>query len=576
VRVARFSRLLGLAVLLLGATLPAGRALGEKPKEAKRRWLDLPVFRQCDAARDLAPSAMDLTPDDAAAPGAARAIRVRLYADRDYRELVLRWRTKARAQIDRVNGVVQPVFGVRFEIESLRDWDRSHVGQPLGPVLDELEALDRGDEVDFVIGLTTPLHGVATSVHQIGVAHLLARHFVLRGMDDEQEALALEREFKLLSPDERTRLYADRKGHKEIVMFLHEWGHALGLLHNEDRAIFMNPAYDQRQKAFSDFERRVLSVAIARRLERRGELYPETADLVPLFESAPHDEGSDRERADLLDFARQRARAGARHVAGGGGGPGADLPAADIEAFNRAVEAANGGRLEEAWKVLSPIIERAAERGKKVGGETWLRLAELAAGAGALTAADLAASHAGERDRGLLPGVLKLGAAIESTRHRIALPLDSARHGVPPEREPAYVAGFREVADAITAAPLPEARARLRGFAEAFPGAAGADVLGCDLELKARRLPDATKSCEAALEKFKGATRAHFLLGEIAVAGHKPVAAERHLRQAIAMDPSDANPWRALVHMYRQAGDRRSLAALAEEHQALLSTPLRE
>jgi tetratricopeptide (TPR) repeat protein len=557
-------------VALLGVGLSGGRALAEKPKEAKRRWLDLPVFRQRDTARDLTPSAMDLTPEAAAAPGAARAIRVRVYADRDYRELVLRWRLKARTQIDRINSVVQPVFGVRFEIESLREWDRSHVGQPLGSVLDEIEALDPAEEVDWVIGLATPLHGVATSVHQIGIAHVLARHFVLRGMDDEQEALAIERDLKLLSPEERTRLYAERKGHKEIVMFLHEWGHTLGLLHNEDRAVFMNPAYDNRQKAFSDFERSVMSLALARRLERRGELYPETADLLPLFESAPRDEGSDQERAELLDFARKRARGGGRHVAGGGGGVGSDLSAADIEAYNRAVEAANAGRLEEAWKGLSPVIQRAAERGKKVGGDTWLRLADLAAAAGALTAADQAAAHAGEHD----PGVLKLGAQIESTRHRIALPLDSASRGVPPEREPAYVAGFRAVADVIATAPIAEARARLRGFADAFPGAPGADVLGCDLELKARRVAEATKSCEAALDKFKGATRALYLLGEIAAATHKPAAAERHMRQAIAMDPSDANPWRALAHLFRETRDRRRLAALAEEHQALLSTPL--
>ena len=122
------------------------------------------------------------------------------------------------------------MFNVRFEVESLRDWDRSHVGVPLGqPFVEELEALDDGKQVDLVVALVTPLHGVAASVHSIGYANYLSRHFILRGMDDEQEFRAFEQEFKLISAEERERLYTDRKAHKEVVCFLHEWGHTLGL-----------------------------------------------------------------------------------------------------------------------------------------------------------------------------------------------------------------------------------------------------------------------------------------------------------------------------------------------------------
>jgi hypothetical protein len=402
----------------------------------------------------------------------------------------------------------------------------------------------------------------------------------MRGTDDEEEARALEREFKLLSPEERRTLYADRKGHKDIVMFLHEWGHTMGLLHNEDRSIFMNPSYDARETAFSDFERHVIALVLERRLARRAELYPESADLLPLLETAPHEEGSDSDRARLLELARGRARARTRRI---GAPAGAGLPAPDVEAFNQAVEAANAGRLEDAWKLLSPVLQRAGTRkagGGPLPGETWLRLAELAAGAGALSAADDAATRAGAQD----PEALKLSAKIESTRHRIALPLDAAQRGVPPDREPAYVAGYNQMAAAINSsssvADMARARSLLRDFAAAFPGAPGADVLGCDLELKARRPAVATRSCEAALDKFKGATRAHYLLAFMATSGataaHKPAVAEQHLRQVIAMDPSDADAWRALVRLYRETRAKRSLAELAEQHQALLSSPLPE
>ena len=64
--------------------------------------------------------------------GEARTIRMRFYADRDYRAMVIRWQSKVRAQVERINAGVGPLFNVRFEVESLRDWDRSHVGVPLG------------------------------------------------------------------------------------------------------------------------------------------------------------------------------------------------------------------------------------------------------------------------------------------------------------------------------------------------------------------------------------------------------------------------------------------------------------
>src|SRR5207248_87203 len=105
-----------------------------------------------------------------------------------------------RDQVRRINAVVEPVFAVRFEIESLRDWDRSHTGAPLDPMLDELEALDPAREVDLVVGLVTPMQGVVTTMHQVGTARILSRHFILRGMDNEQELRALDAEYKLLDP----------------------------------------------------------------------------------------------------------------------------------------------------------------------------------------------------------------------------------------------------------------------------------------------------------------------------------------------------------------------------------------
>jgi tetratricopeptide (TPR) repeat protein len=246
-----------------------------------------------------------------------------------------------------------------------------------------------------------------------------------------------------------------------------------------------------------------------------------------------------------------------------------DLPAADIDAFNRAVDTFNAGRAEDAWKALAPVVEHA--RARKVGATTWLRLSDLAAAIGALTEADDAAGRAGTS-----AATQKIAANIESTRHRIALPLDSAKLGVPREREPAYVAGYWQTAKLVDESDVARARARLGELASQFPDAPGIEVLSCDLELRARHVALAAKHCEAALAKFKGATRAHYLLAVIAQRARRDTVAEQHLRQAILLDPADPTCWRALAQLYRSTGAGRRLAELAKEHQALLSSPLPE
>ncbi|HEY7374102.1 MAG TPA: hypothetical protein VIF57_18215, partial [Polyangia bacterium] len=173
--------------LLAGAIClpgPGARADKKKPSYFDIGGWKAPVTQERDFVKGLSPQGMSLEP--AVAPqGESRVIRLRVYADRDYRGTVLRWQSRTRAQIQHVNAVLGPVFNVRFEIESLRDWDRSHFGVPLAdPLIEELTALDPAKEVDLVVGLVTPLRGVATSVHSLGIARLLSRHFLLRGMDD--------------------------------------------------------------------------------------------------------------------------------------------------------------------------------------------------------------------------------------------------------------------------------------------------------------------------------------------------------------------------------------------------------
>jgi Flp pilus assembly protein TadD len=633
-------RITGCAWLAAALALAAGAGPARADDKKNRGLLDdfsggwkLPVTREREAAARLAPGGFDLSPVEPGS-GPPRPIRLRLYADSDYRTMP-HWQSKVRSQIDRINHVVGPVFNVRFEIESVREWDRSHSGVPFETMLAELDALDTGQEVDWVIGLVTPFRGVATSMHQVGGARLLSRAFVLRAMDDEQEALALNRSFGMLSPGERETLYGQRKAHKEIVVFLHEWGHTMGALHDEDPSVIMNPAYDPRATGFSEFEKQLFALVIDHRLSHREEPFPESKDVVPLLEGSPPAEGSDKERAALLALARARGGGGGGRASAGGAR--LDIPSADVAAYNQAVVALNAGRADDAWASLEPVARRHPRQGQVLAlacalvtapahaadarvacdraielspddsrprldaaaayvragdleratplvlaatsrpraaparaGEP-LRLARLALAVGALTAADaiLAAEDGGRDD------VKKELSDVEVARRRLALPRDSARWGVSPEKEPAYVAAWENVR---RARPSDAGRARslAREFAAAFPEAPGSDVLACEAELRAGRAAAASKRCEAALAKYDEAVMAHYLLGSVAARTRNEAVAVKHLRRAILLDPRDPNPWRELARFFRATGSSQRLSELRAEHQALLSEPLPE
>ena len=84
-------------------------------------------------ARKLAPVDVEAVAGKVLAQpgGEARVIKLRVYADSDYRGAVIHWQVKFRAQVARLNRVIGPLFNATFEVESLRAWNRSHVGAGL-------------------------------------------------------------------------------------------------------------------------------------------------------------------------------------------------------------------------------------------------------------------------------------------------------------------------------------------------------------------------------------------------------------------------------------------------------------
>jgi tetratricopeptide (TPR) repeat protein len=524
----------------------------------------LPSTREREAAKSLAPGELDLEPLGSF-DTPPRAVRLRFYADRDYRAGVLHWREKMRAELERVNQVAERVFNVRFEIESLRDWDETHAGAGLDPLLGALEKLDDAHDVDWVVGLVTPFRGVATSIHQIGVARLMARSFVMRAMDDEEEGRVLAREFSKLTPEEREKLYADRKAHKETVIFLHEWAHTMGALHLEEATMIMNTVYDPRQAAFSDFEKRLVGAVLDARLADRAHPYPESAKALGLVEKAPREEGSDKDRAGLVELLRARSgRGGAPAVVGSGSGPAAPSGAtlAARTTIDQAMERVRAGDLAAA----TPLVFAAAKQtaGGPPDAPTQVKLAAAAGAVGALSTADAAL---GRLDPNARPA--KLVNELEATRARVALPHDAAKAGVAPEDEPRYVAAFWRASNAAEADDPMSAERQLAALAKDFPDSVGREVVACELGVRRKRYAEAEKHCAAAIVKDPGALRAHLAFGRLTARTRRNVDAEKHFRRAILLDPTDDVAWVELSRLYRSMGAATQAAQLERERETL-------
>jgi predicted Zn-dependent protease len=623
--------------LALFAGSPGARADdSKKDKKGGNGFLDYfdPRAPDRDRARKYAPGELEDMTQGRRATGKERPLRLRIYADEDFRGATMRWQKRVLAQVDRINQVVGPVFNVRFEIESLRKWDKSHVGLAFDPIIAELERLDAGEDVDWVMGFVTSFRGVATSIHQIGGAALVSKHFVMRGMDDQEEARNFEEAFKLLPGSEREGLYEARKAHKEVVIFLHEWAHTLGALHAEDPEYVMNPRYDAKQAAFTDFERRLVLLALDKRLADRSKPYPEAAELLKLVEHAPEGEGSTAERESLKAILAARAQGGPVGVGGGTPGPNTlAVGADDVATYNRAVGAINAGHRDEAWQTaaplfakhprdarvlalactmcagharasearatcdaaialapreLKPLVDASAQlarAGKPLeaapyvaaaaklleGGADDAMLVRLAAVAGSIGA--LSVAEAALARVGQRDAGKELPGEIETTRKRAGLPRDAARLGVPPESEPAYLDAYWSLSRDVDAR-ASDAGERVAAFAQKFPDAPAPKVLACSRELRAGHLAAAGKQCQAAVSAYPEAVRAHLLLGVIAAQGGRYPDAEKAFRRAVLLDPNDPANWRELGRFYKATHAAQKLSQLSQEHETLLGGPL--
>ena len=199
---------------------------------------------------------------------ALRTMRVRLYADA---ALIRKESTRSEfaARIERANQVLASALRLRLVLEDMRELPAQRPDIDTEAALLALTQLDPGKDVDLVVAIIAASPVVTLSFHDLGCAQVLGNHLVLRTMDDVAELRALEG-FDTLDPGERSRLYQQRKRHKETAIFLHELGHALGALHTRDPLELMHPSYDNDMQAFAPANVELMGYVVDDRIAQDG------------------------------------------------------------------------------------------------------------------------------------------------------------------------------------------------------------------------------------------------------------------------------------------------------------------
>ena len=197
---------------------------------------------------------------------AFKTLKARVYYDPAFAALEGNVESHVKERLHAVNDVLESAIHARVVIESVRALPENIPSQTeLDVALAKLEAQDKGEDVDLVIGLIGALPVASFSFFELGRARVLGKHMVLRSMSSPEEIRALDT-FDTVDPEARSRLYQQRKRHKEATTLLHEIGHSLAALHVSITDDLMHPSYEQKAQAFAPQNIELMKLALDERL----------------------------------------------------------------------------------------------------------------------------------------------------------------------------------------------------------------------------------------------------------------------------------------------------------------------
>lgn len=232
---------------------------------------------------------------------AFKTLRARFYYDPGFALLEGEVQEHVADRVHRVNEALQTALHARLDVESVRALPATPPGQvDLDTILSRLSELDAGDDVEVIIALVGALPVATFSFHDLGRADVLGKHIAIRSMSNHEELRALDT-FDALEPEERSRMYQQRKHHKEATVMLHEIGHALGAVHTTDANDIMHARYEHTMHMFSPHNVELMQLALDERLRpaedqdlkvlataMKNRLLAAPADLFPTRERSEH------------------------------------------------------------------------------------------------------------------------------------------------------------------------------------------------------------------------------------------------------------------------------------------------
>ncbi len=519
---------------------------------------------QRTAAHRMAPASFHLY---SRADGRARdpeplTVRLRVFASRDYRNQTVNWQPRFRQLLARVNKSTENWPGVRFEIAEVRLWDRETQDQSLKDLLADLSAQDAGSDVDWVVGLAAAIPRVPESIHVLGTAQVLDRHFVMRSLHDLAEYDLVRQAFDQLNPSEREQLLLERKRHKEQAVFLHEWGHTLGAIHAFHADSIMNPIYHSDASRFVEGNALVIEWAIRRRRSigldwRTGA----RAELHELLSSIKEESWEPVELEETLRLTRSHNGAQSAKLVHG----------EDVGSLlGRAEQALSSGAVSDA----GILMQRAHDQlGKDGSGESrtaeWARLATLYRRRRWPTLSMMAANRSDQQT------AASFSAWYTAMRHRFAIPADGASVGLIPTREHEYIALLERADSAINRQKPAEVEQTLHAINAQFRKLPADSLVRCEWELRRGHLMEAMSHCNTVLRKDPESSSAHFLLGLIADQLHKPRDAIVHLNRALLLDPGQPEVWTALAATFRTVRDVTAAHQLSQRFGERFGKPMK-
>jgi predicted Zn-dependent protease len=592
-----------------------------------------PRDMQRDYAKTLAPASLQQVSAKALVQE-SRTWRVRVYADSDYRAQTPRWQTRVEEQLERANALTRSRFGVTLKVVATLPWSRSGGGaNTLGQLLEELEALDEGEDVDLVLGYVSSLAIFSTAHHQLGYARTFGRHAVLRGMDNVEEHQALTKVLVNLPDDEREQLYRDRRLHKEVAVLLHEWAHTLGGLHESAYDYFMYSAYRPQHAAFSPDSERVLELGLEHHAKAQQDADEQRAwakEMRALLDSTNPREWEQQSREETLAWTAS--------VLEGKSASGADeLTNPEREVLRKAIDQDRAGKRAEAIATLAPLVKRhpandgvqdyacqlavresvvaepavaqcrlAAQLAKtssspyfalgralieikdlpgaqdalveararlgkeaKTDLELWAYLATLFRQCSSVTWAEETAGHAE-----LAQPAIEVREWAVRTRRWVGLP-GGPGAPVPPEKEGDYVARFRLAQLELEEGKKARAESRIGALQQEFPTAPGPLTLRCEAELRAGRTAQARKLCEQGAAAYAESVHARYLLGVLVLGSGQWKKAAEYFERVVELDPTIEDAWAKLAASYRAGASTAALAQVKARFAQQFGRPLR-